>query len=365
MRAWVLLREGIATTWANKVPSALVTIIVAVMVAATLATVGRTAAAEELLSQRLDSAGSRLLAIADTRSADLLGPAVITQSNNLSVAERAVGIVAPIDVVNGAIGQGGERAPSWGVIGDMAAVAHLTAGRWPLPGEALVSAAAQDMLGLTDAIGFVTQASTENPPEFAIVGAFTPREPFENFQVGVLYNGGDEPSDSLQVILNRPDQATVAQDLVLGLIAPPEPRALRITSPIGLAELRSQVVGDMTTFGRTLLLGVMGSGALLTAIIVLADVLVRRKDLGRRRALGATRSNVVALVVSRTVVPSLLGAAIGTAAGLWLSAGIQTSIPTDFVAGVIILAVLAAVLSAIPPALYAATRDPVRVLRTP
>ena len=52
---------------------------------------------------------------------------------------------------------------------------------------------------------------------------------------------------------------------------------------------------------------------------MLADVLVRRKDLGRRRALGATRGAIISLVTLRT-----LG-----------------------------------------PALYAATRDPVRVLRTP
>ncbi|HQD23111.1 MAG TPA: hypothetical protein PKY27_12735 [Arachnia sp.] len=39
--------------------------------------------------------------------------------------------------------------------------------------------------------------------------------------------------------------------------------------------------------------------------------------------------------------------------------------PLDFVGGVAVLAVLSATISAVPPALFAATRDPVAVLRTP
>lgn len=49
------------------------------------------------------------------------------------------------------------------------------------------------------------------------------------------------------------------------------------------------------------LLGVLGAGALLVAIVVLADVFVRRKDLGRRRALGT----IVALVIARTLLPAV------------------------------------------------------------
>jgi putative ABC transport system permease protein len=98
---------------------------------------------------------------------------------------------------------------------------------------------------------------------------------------------------------------------------------------------------------------------------LLADVLVRRKDLGRRRALGASRGVIVGIVTARTFAPALLGAALGCASGLWVAARLGAAPPLDFVGGVAVLAVLSATFSAVPPALFAATRDPVAVLRTP
>lgn len=275
MRLLILLREALATTWANKVPSALVTFLVTVMVAATLATVGRTAAAEEQLEARMDAAGSRLLTVRDVRSNALLGASIIDQTSAMSFSERAVGTLPAIDVVPGPVGPGADRVPAWGITGDLAAVATLTAGRWPRPGEALVSASTQGTLGMTSPFGWVTEATTSGGAELAVVGS------------------------------------------------------------------------------------------VLIAIVVLADVLVRRADLGRRRALGATRGTIVAIVTARTVIPALIGAGLGIGVGLWLTHRLGATPPTTFAAGVAILAVLAAAISAIAPALFAATRDPVAVLRTP
>jgi putative ABC transport system permease protein len=99
--------------------------------------------------------------------------------------------------------------------------------------------------------------------------------------------------------------------------------------------------------------------------VVLADVLVRSKDLGRRRALGATRGTIISLVTLRTLGPALLGAALGTGLGIYLTHRLDATPPWQFTTGTATLALLAALAAAIPPALYAATRDPVRVLRTP
>lgn len=361
-----LLREALSTAWANKVPTALVALLVAVMCATTLATVGRTAAAEQQVADRLDAAGSRLLVVTDTRNGELITPAVVQQSRGLSVTERAVGVQIPVDVVNKVVGAGGTRVPAWTVDGDLAEVLTLTLGRWPGPGEALVSADAQRALGLEDPVGAVELASTTQVGEHSVVGAFTPREPFGQYAAGlVIAAEPGTPSDSLYVVVTDSSAASAAQSAVLGLVAPPEFDSISIQSPVALAELQAEVAADLGTFGRTLLLGVLGAGALLVAIVVLADVLVRRKDLGRRRALGATRGTIVAMVILRTLLPALLGAAIGTATGLWLADRLNAIPPWEFTTGTAALAVLAAILSAILPALYAATRDPVRVLRTP
>lgn len=366
MRVWVLLREALATAWANKVPTALVTFLVAVMCATTLATVGRTAAAEQQVAQRLDAAGSRLLIVSDAQGGDLIPQAVVQQTRGLTTTERAVGVQIPVDVTNKAIGPGGTKVPAWTITGDLSEVVTLTAGRWPLPGEALVSATGQRRLGLDAPVGAAQLSSTTALAEYSIVGSFAPREPFGDYAAGLVIAA--EPaavSDSLHVVITDSSMAQAAQSTVLALVDPPSFEAIQVQSPVGLAELQAEVAADLGTFGRTLLLGVLGAGALLVAIVVLADVLVRRKDLGRRRALGATRGTIVALVVTRTLLPALLGAALGVAAGLWAAERFAAAPPWQFTAGTATLATLAALASAIPPALFAATRDPVRVLRTP
>lgn len=366
MRFLVLLREALSTTWANKVPTALVALLVAIMCATTLATVGRTAAAEQQVAERLDAAGSRLLVVTDTRGGDLITPAVVTQTRGLSVTERAVGVQIPVDVTNKAIGAGGTRVPAWTVDGDLSEVLTLTAGRWPHPGEALVSTTGQESLGMDDPVGAVQLASSTQVGDYSVVGAFTPKEPFGAYEAGlVIAAEPGVPSDSLYVVVSESGVASAAQSAVLGLVAPPEFDSISVQSPVALAELQAEVAGDLGTFGRTLLLGVLGAGALLVAIVVLADVLVRRKDLGRRRALGATRGMILALVIARTLLPALLGGALGIGVGLWLASRFDALPPWQFSLGTATLAVLAAVASAILPALYAATRDPVRVLRTP
>ncbi|MDO5676324.1 MAG: hypothetical protein Q4G35_02315 [Propionibacteriaceae bacterium] len=365
MRLGVLVREALATAWANKVPSALVSFLVAVMVAATLGTVGRTAAAEAQLEERMDAAGSRLLTVGDLRNNGLLTSLIIDQSAALGVVERAVGSLNAIDVVAGAVGQGGHRVPAWGINGDLTAAAELLSGRWPQPGEALVTEQAMRTLGFTTAFGWVEEATSGAASQFAVVGSYRPRDPFTDYATGVIYNAGDAPAGTLAVILTDSRHAAAAQSAVLGIIAPPDPSEITVTSPVALSALRSQVLGDFGNFGRTLLLGVLGAGSVLIAIVVLADVLVRRADLGRRRALGASRRAIVSIVTLRTVIPALIGAAIGVGIGLWLTSRLGATPPTTFVTGVAILALLAAAASAISPALFAATRDPVAVLRTP
>lgn len=367
MRWPLVVREALATAWASKVPSALVLMLVATMCAATLATVGRSAAAEEQLLARLDAAGSRVLTVTDVRGDDLISQTIVDQAAGMTTTERAIGAMVPVDVVSGVAGQGATRVPAWGIHGDMEAVATLTSGRWPGPGEAIVTPEAMMRLGLDEPVGWVAQASTTVVDDWSVVGVFTALEPFTDYGAGVLYVAPEGGSlSSVQVVLTSAEVAQVAQSQVLRLIDPPTLEAVAVTSPVSLAVLQGQVSGDLTAYGRTLLLGVLGAGAMLVAIVTFADVLVRRADLGRRRALGATRAIIVALVVLRTLVAALIGAAVGVGVGVWLStqAGAGAA-PVSFTAGIVVLALVAAIAAAVPPALYAATRDPVRVLRTP
>ncbi|MDQ3527977.1 MAG: hypothetical protein M3424_08900, partial [Actinomycetota bacterium] len=234
-----------------------------------------------------------------------------------------------------------------------------------LPGDAELTLRSEvvivpqiEAVGMDHPVGSVALSSTTEVMDHNVVGSFTLREPFGDYAAGLVIVAPEGTvADSLHVVITDSTAAQAAQSTVLTLIDPPSFDVV-IQSPVGLAELQAEVAGDLTTFGRTFLLGVLGAGALLVAIVVLADVLVRRTDLGRRRALGATRATILSLVIARTLLPALLGAAIGTAVRLWAADRFRHPTPGLH-----------------PrhrhpgqrhtPALYAASRDPVRVLRTP
>lgn len=162
------------------------------------------------------------------------------------------------------------------------------------------------------------------------------------------------------------DAATVpsTQGAVLAILARP-PTDLQVVSPVALAELQGEVMGDLARYGRGLLLAVLAAGALLTAVVVLADVLVHRADLGRRRALGAPRWVIVALVTGRVTLAATVGVVVGSVVTAVLLARTGQAPVPAFALGTAILAVLAAAVAALPPALAASHRDPVHVLRTP
>lgn len=109
--------------------------------------------------------------------------------------------------------------------------------------------------------------------------------------------------------------ARQTESTLVSLIGTASPRDLALESLETLADLQERVGRDLGGFNRSLLLGVMAAGALLTAIVVFADVLVRRKDIGRRRALGASRTIIIVLVLLRTAYPAVLGAVLETVLG--------------------------------------------------
>lgn len=344
----------------------MVALLAGVMCLATILTVGRSVSAEREVAARLDGAGSRVLVIGDAKQAGIITDTTVTATSALSVVDRSMGLTLPVDVTNGVIGAGGTKVPAWLLVGDPRSAATLTGGRWPKPGEAIASASARQRLGLADGIGWVTTGASTGTAQFPIVGTFTARAPFDKLTEGVIVAApaGTNPAE-LSVIATRADEARTVQALVIGLIKPADNSDITVQSPVSLAEIQAQVGADFGSFGRNILYGVLGAGALLIAIVVLADVLIRRKDLGRRRALGATRSVITALVMLRTAIPALIGAALGAGLGFYLTTRWHVAPPPTFAIATAVLATITSAASAILPAVFAARRDPVAVLRTP
>jgi putative ABC transport system permease protein len=153
----------------------------------------------------------------------------------------------------------------------------------------------------------------------------------------------------------------------------------RLDRDLGLGtphEMREIVSGaaDDSRFRARLISAFAAAGLLLSAIglygVVAASVLRRRRELGIRLALGATRGGVARLVLREGVLVALAGLAAGLlvalAAGRLLSSllfGVAASDPATFAGAAIFLLAVALIASALP-ALRAARLDPVEVLRS-
>ncbi len=365
MRVRELLAEAWASARAQRVPTILVAALVAAMCATTLLTVGRAAAAQGDIAARLDDAGSRHLVVTDVHQRGFLTAPVVDQVAGLSSVERAVGLASAVDTTNVAVGIGGTRVPTWLVVGDLHAVVRLTAGRWPNPGEALVSAAGQAALGLDAPVGAVT-TTTGVTTSYPVVGAFASRSPYQDLEAGVVVAAPDGAgARRLDVVATTAAQADATQTAVLALLARSDPADLQVESPATLAQIQADVLGDLARYHRSLAALVLLAGALLVAVVALADVLVHRTEIGRRRALGAPRWALMGILVGRSLVAALAGATVGTlaAVAVVLRSGQRPDIA--FTLATAVLAVLAASVATAVPALVAARQDPVRVLRTP
>jgi putative ABC transport system permease protein len=125
---------------------------------------------------------------------------------------------------------------------------------------------------------------------------------------------------------------------------------------------------------NVLLLGAFAALALVLAALGIYSVLsytVRRRvrEIGIRMALGASRFDVLKMVVSDGMKPILLGVAVGLAASLALGRVVASLIygvrPTDPItfAGVVLLLVAVGLFATIIPAHRATRVEPVRTLR--
>lgn len=357
-----MIREAAASAWAAKVPSLLVAVVTAAMCFVALMTVGQTAASRAAVEASIEGAGARTLIVRDTTSDQgFINTRTLSAVSALSSVQSSLALGLPFDSVNGRIGQGGTLVTTWPVHGDLPHAVTLTRGRWPQPGEAIVSTSAQTKLGLPEPVGYLLSGTVQYP----IVGQFGAASPFDDLAGGALVNANTtDTASELRVVISSITAAPQTQIAVLGILAPSDPTGISVQSPLGLAELTRSLNSQLASSARSLLLLILATGGLFVAAVVLSDVLVRRRDLGRRRTLGATRADLALLVTTRAALPAGIGAILGSGIATFITNQSGFAPPLDFTAAVAVLAILTAAAAAIAPAGYAATRDPVQVMRT-
>ncbi len=80
-----------------------------------------------------------------------------------------------------------------------------------------------------------------------------------------------------------------------------------------LATLRALIEGQLGGYGHALTLGILTLTAILVGAILYGIVMLRRKDFGRRRALGASRTLIIGLLLTQTALLAAAGAIMGSA----------------------------------------------------
>ena len=133
-----------------------------------------------------------------------------------------------------------------------------------------------------------------------------------------------------------------------------------------MVNLRAAIGGELSRQRRGVVLGLIAAVTAATLLNVWGMVLLRRKDFGRRRALGATRLTIVLLIVMQVLIVAVVGAVAGALAGMgWLAFNGDSRPALSYAGALCVALVAAAAGAAAVPAAYAARRDPIAELRVP
>ena len=363
---WAMHREAIASARSQKTATALIAVIIAGMCLAVFLTSGRTAAAEEAVLSRIDDQTTRTIVLRATGEESGLDTRLLSPLSALANVEAVVGFGPTEDVTNAAIPGGNKVAARRVYTADPMAGLPGTAS--PLTGTAAASTQASYELGLAgqfhgavrDGSGttFPVTTALDTPPYLAFL---------EPLVVLPAETGGVRPLATVVVVTRSSADIDLVAGVARDLAAPLDAEHVTIETAKELGAIRDAISGDLGTFGRATVLGILAVTAVLVAVNLYGLVMLRRKDFGRRRALGATRGVVIGLLLWQVTVVAALAATTGTAMSIaLLSMEDRAELPDiPFAVSVAILAVVSAVAAAIPPAMYAAGRDPLRELRVP
>ena len=367
-RAGDFVREAIVAVAAQRVFAVLMLLVVAGSTFVILVTAGRSAAAQDAVLGRIDAQGTRTITVRAKGVQAGLSTQTVDQLSRLGSVEAVVGFGPVTDATAAAVPEGprvGVRL-AYGVLdGQPLLQPELDAGAkvvWTSPASA-------SALGLPEGRGALRIL---DGPELLVgrsleVPAFlTEFEPLTVLPADRASRRTPAGLSTIVVLARSPQDVDSLTSAVRGLLVDLPPDAASVETSSAMAQLRAAVSGELTRQSRGIVLGLLAAAAAATVLNVWGVVLLRRKDFGRRRALGATRLTIVLLIVTQVVVVSAIGALAGVGGGLaWLARGAGQQPPGAYCLAVAVALVAGAAVGAALPAAMAARRDPLRELRVP
>ncbi len=362
MTARRFLSETVRSARGAVVSSALVLVVLALTCFGALSIAGKNAAYEAQVRAQFEGTGARQITYHSGGNNQCINELTVASIAKLPAVTAVLALGGVTDVTNGAI-PGTPPVALQPVRGDLPAATTLTQGRWPAPGEVILGEAAVSKLRFAMASGYVETSAGQ---QYAVVGAYRANDAHTNLNdMAITPAAGGEKLTTLHVDVRELADVGVVQASAYSIMNPSEPQNLMIHSGRVAAQTALEASLLASAAGRSTFLLILGVGGLFVSIVVLSDVLIQRRDLGRRRALGCSRGLLVALVTARNTLAGSIGAALGTGVALIYAWYSFTLPPLDFALAVMVLCILVCLVANLPPAIFAARRDPVSVLRTP
>lgn len=360
--------EAVRSLRAQWVTSVLLAVLAGTVALLAAASAGRSDASRRAVLDTVDGLGSALVVVSDGGAEPVIDGRFVAAASGVQGVAWVLGLGPVVDVENAGLRVGAVGVPLRPVVGRLPPELAPRAGRAPEPGEAWVGERAQTALRMAAPSG--TLASGDR--RVAVVGGFTAEGPLDRLaDLALVVPEGDPAATRLLHVYVRadgPESVAAVAEGVRSLL--PEQAAgggtVTVETSQGVVALRDALARRLDREALLLLGTVLGGGAVVSFVVSWMSTLARRTDLGRRRALGATRSAVVALALLHTGAAASGGALLGVVVGAGVAAQAAGRPPGGgFLAALLVLTVLSTVAGAVVPAVVAARSDPVRVLRVP
>jgi putative ABC transport system permease protein len=189
------------------------------------------------------------------------------------------------------------------------------------------------------------------------------------FQVVGVFSGQGDAEQERQIITDQ----VVAQLAERHQFDPKDPQAVRIQNNVEQFDRFTKIFWMISTFVIVIGLGTLAAGVVGVSNIMMIAVRERTKEIGVRKALGATPNSIVAMIIQEAVFLTGIAGLLGLSAGVALLGATGSLIQNDFVMnpsinlGVGIAAtvglIVAGALAGFFPARAAARVNPITALR--